>query len=368
MRHESIKSCIGGVLFLLWVLASPAVAYDVIYDYYVSAADSDGIPLMDDAILAGQTYVDGDYTKLGGFGNYGSAVFYANLLTATVSSRAHALGTQTGPSGTSSDIHLSRSDVSIAFRDKLIFTVPAGYYPDGVQVSIGGRATGTVVSDVGAGSRVSCRVSLYSQVFDTGLQEVGITEAGTIQIDEPFLLTVQMVLPGTTLASQREYSYTLYASINSGITWSVAYLTDDGYVTGAGDFDFTDGLKITHLQVTPGVTWTSESGAFPGLPTGISDGTPLLTAPRLLQNHPNPFNPRTTIRFELPAVGHVRLAIYDVAGRLVRVLVEGEIAAGSHEAAWDGRDAAGRAVPSGSYLARLVAGGKVEGVRLSLVR
>jgi hypothetical protein len=89
---------------------------------------------------------------------------------------------------------------------------------------------------------------------------------------------------------------------------------------------------------------------------------------RLYQNHPNPFNPRTTIRFDLPVAGQAQLSIYDLAGRLVRVLVEGEIPAGSHEAVWDGRDAAGRAVPSGSYLARLVAGGKVEGVRLSLVR
>lgn len=57
-----------------------------------------------------------------------------------------------------------------------------------------------------------------------------------------------------------------------------------------------------------------------------------------------------------------------VAARFLKVLVGGEMAAGSHEAVWDGRDASGRSAPSGSYLARLVAGGKVEGVRLSLVR
>jgi hypothetical protein len=83
---------------------------------------------------------------------------------------------------------------------------------------------------------------------------------------------------------------------------------------------------------------------------------------------PNPFNPHTTIRFELPGAGQARLAVYDVAGRLVRLFVDGELAAGGHEVAWDGRDSSGRAMPSGSYLARLVAGGKVEGVRLSLVR
>jgi hypothetical protein len=93
-----------------------------------------------------------------------------------------------------------------------------------------------------------------------------------------------------------------------------------------------------------------------------------LTQLRLWQNEPNPFNPRTTIRFYVPTAGPVHLAVYDVAGRLVRVLVAGERPAGSQEAVWDGRDASGRSAPSGSYLARLEAGGEVEGVRLSLVR
>jgi flagellar hook assembly protein FlgD len=76
----------------------------------------------------------------------------------------------------------------------------------------------------------------------------------------------------------------------------------------------------------------------------------------------------TAIRIVLEDAGRAPSAFYDLAGRLVRVLVEGEIPAGSHEAVWDGRDASGHSAPSGSYLARLVAGGKVEGVRLSLVR
>lgn len=89
---------------------------------------------------------------------------------------------------------------------------------------------------------------------------------------------------------------------------------------------------------------------------------------RLCPNQPNPFNPLTTIRFDLPAAGNVRLAVYDIAGRLVKVLAGGEMAAGSHEAVWDGRDSAGRAMASGSYLARLETGGKVESVRMSLIR
>jgi flagellar hook assembly protein FlgD len=74
------------------------------------------------------------------------------------------------------------------------------------------------------------------------------------------------------------------------------------------------------------------------------------------------------VRFELPAAGHARLAIFDVAGRLVRTLVDADLAAGAAEAQWDGRDAGGTAVGSGTYLARLESGGDAAVSRLVLVR
>ena len=87
-----------------------------------------------------------------------------------------------------------------------------------------------------------------------------------------------------------------------------------------------------------------------------------------LCSYPNPFNPQTTVHFALPVAGPVRLSIYDVAGRLVRTLVEAGMAAGGHEVAWDGRDASGCGVSSGSYFARLSFGGKVETMAMGLVR
>jgi hypothetical protein len=102
--------------------------------------------------------------------------------------------------------------------------------------------------------------------------------------------------------------------------------------------------------------------------TGI-DQPPTLASPVLLHAvHPNPFNPLTAIRFDLARGGSVRLAVYDVAGRLVRTLVAAELAPGCHETSWDGRDAAGRAVGSGNYFARLDAGGTNVTVRMSLIR
>jgi len=71
------------------------------------------------------------------------------------------------------------------------------------------------------------------------------------------------------------------------------------------------------------------------------------------QNAPNPFNSNTTVRFLLPEAGQVRLAVYDLTGDVVRTLIDGHVAAGFHQVAWDGTDAVGRKVASGVYFCRL---------------
>ena len=77
----------------------------------------------------------------------------------------------------------------------------------------------------------------------------------------------------------------------------------------------------------------------------------------LHQNVPNPFNPTTMIAFDLAQAGHVRLEVFDVSGRNVRVLVDKDLpAARNHRVVWDGFDAAGARTSSGVYFYRLVAG------------
>jgi hypothetical protein len=73
----------------------------------------------------------------------------------------------------------------------------------------------------------------------------------------------------------------------------------------------------------------------------------------VLSNYPNPFNPSTTLRFELPKDGCVTLKIYDLSGRLVKVLLSGNQTAGAHTAVWDGTDDAGHKVAAGVYFYRL---------------
>ena len=93
---------------------------------------------------------------------------------------------------------------------------------------------------------------------------------------------------------------------------------------------------------------------------------------RLLPNAPNPFNPSTRLAFALdsaPGPVPVRLEIVDLAGRRVRTVANGAFAAGRrHEVVWDGRDDSGRAAPSGTYFARLEAGGVVTSRPVTLVK
>ncbi len=80
---------------------------------------------------------------------------------------------------------------------------------------------------------------------------------------------------------------------------------------------------------------------------------------RLLAPGPNPFNPSTSLRYELFRNAHVEVAVHDIAGRRLRVLVDGYLEAGSHAVNWDGRDARGHALASGVYLCSL----RAEGLR-----
>lgn len=76
----------------------------------------------------------------------------------------------------------------------------------------------------------------------------------------------------------------------------------------------------------------------------------------LSQNSPNPFNPSTTIRYELPTSSSVSLKVYNAAGRVVDVLVDGRREeAGSHAAIWDGRTSGGARAAAGMYFFRLEA-------------
>lgn len=88
----------------------------------------------------------------------------------------------------------------------------------------------------------------------------------------------------------------------------------------------------------------------------------------LSQNYPNPFNPETTIEYQLPRAGQVKVVIYNVAGKLVRTLIDAQHAAGKFQTHWDGKDELGNQVASGVYLYQLQAGNFQAAQRMILMR
>ncbi len=143
---------------------------------------------------------------------------------------------------------------------------------------------------------------------------------------------------------------------------------------GTPDFDeSTSEYAIMDQQVEPGASYVyivtieefgTELDVLETDPVEIPRPT---TA--LLGNRPNPFNPSTTVSFDLNRSQVVRLHIYDVSGRLVHRLVDGVVlGAGRHDMVWMGRDDEGRAVPSGTYVYVLDVGGYRSARKMMLLK
>ena len=89
---------------------------------------------------------------------------------------------------------------------------------------------------------------------------------------------------------------------------------------------------------------------------------------QVLQNFPNPFNPETKIRFQLPKDMDTRVGVYNLKGQLVRMLIQATIKAGYQEIRWDGRDEQGKRVASGVYYYRIQAGPHDEIRKMVLIK
>jgi len=114
-------------------------------------------------------------------------------------------------------------------------------------------------------------------------------------------------------------------------------------------------VSADHVSVVVGV---DDDGPDPGVPAVFA----------LAQNHPNPFNPRTSIGFDLPSAMRVRLRVHDLRGALVATLVDAQMPAGRHSVPWLGLDRRGRTVASGVYIYRIEAGDQRSERTMMLVR
>lgn len=150
--------------------------------------------------------------------------------------------------------------------------------------------------------------------------------------------------------------------------WNVVYRWLDDEPYGWRDWHLTvnlDGaLKDGPGRIAAtGFTGCLEESEVPGGGSAPRNGI------RLYANAPNPFNPQTTIAFDLTRESHVTLSVFDMAGRVVRTLIDDEShGPGHHEEVWRGRDETGRPCASGTYFYRLETDDSAATKRMVLLR
>ncbi len=106
--------------------------------------------------------------------------------------------------------------------------------------------------------------------------------------------------------------------------------------------------------------------SFMAMVADASTDDPLLT--RLTTIFPNPFNPKTTIAYTVAGTGRVRIAVFDIRGRLVNVLFDGVRSAGRYTVTWSGDDRLGHAVANGQYICMMQSNGSTQTQKMLLIR
>ena len=100
----------------------------------------------------------------------------------------------------------------------------------------------------------------------------------------------------------------------------------------------------------------------------LADKNKLPQVYTLSENYPNPFNPTTTIRYDMPEAAHIRLTIYDQLGRHVRILVDAQQAAGHFQTTWNGLDEGGAPAAAGMYFCQMKTINFTKAIKLALVK
>ncbi len=147
----------------------------------------------------------------------------------------------------------------------------------------------------------------------------------------------------------------------SAVTSSVVSLDADGG-SAVQTYALVFGATLAQLQENVDAANQALDPLSP-----VSDNTPVKLF-KLAQNHPNPFNPVTNIKYSVAQDGYVELSVYDLSGRKVRTLVSESRVAGEHSVTWDGTDSAGNSTPSGMYFYKYVSGGESISRKMTLVK
>ncbi len=176
-----------------------------------------------------------------------------------------------------------------------------------------------------------------------------------------------------TMEHNDQENFDLYFSPDGGANWVVIDLDlDPGYTTYSWPVPEleTDQARIWIYMDNEGTDYddTSDDFAIQDAQASVHVPGELPLAPELHANYPNPFNPVTTLRYDLPERANVELTIFDILGRQVRTLVQVMEEPGYKSVVWDGANDFGQQVSAGVYLYRIQAGDFTQTRKMLLIK
>ena len=263
-----------------------------------------------------------------------------------------------------------------------------------------GTFTGTITVNTDGGNQninVSMTIpdepslSVSPTTLDFGSEELILTldiaNAGTGDLALPVELTsftveatIQGVLCKWTTQSEIENLGFILERKTEGADWSeiASYKTDDGLMGQGTTSSFTDYENLDNI-VQVGTEYeyrladVDYNGAvtFHATRTVTVEHAPLsniIEKFTVLPAYPNPFNPSTTIRYELDSDSYVTITIYDITGQLITTLRNAEQSQGWYSVVWNGTNKRGDHIPAGLYLSRITSDNEIRTTKLMLLK
>nr|MEE4266563.1 FlgD immunoglobulin-like domain containing protein [Candidatus Krumholzibacteria bacterium] len=254
-----------------------------------------------------------------------------------------------------------------------------GRFPEPMEIDAVDVAEMLVTDDgrtvvLGSGGTTATR--FHAQCFDDQGQELWVASAaGTGSAN--YMYAADISPSGLIVAGGSDNP------VPPGSIIFLAGFAPDGEVAWTQSWNRTPGMpdRLADVAVGPDGSFAAVGHSWTGLGNGgdqwviLKFAAPLSAAEDIpapfvpsVKAYPNPFNPMTRIRYTVRESGPVHLAVFDLAGRRVRTLVHRDHVPGQHELVWYGRDDAGQAQVSGTYLLMLETSAGVESSRVALVR
>lgn len=332
------------------------------------------VVFIDDGSTALVSARDGDYVTLIKTSDYS--------VSGTLSVLEGSGGTYDGPGNMALD-PTSRNIYAVDWYDATLFEIDENASTVLRSAEIGGDLWQLVCDPNGVYIYVTDRAADVVHVVDRAT----LTDFTTVPVgDDPWGIDVTM--DGSKLVVACEDDSDVYVIDTSDWSTSVValdagadprdvdILDSEGHAfVAGGDISGTDRMYVVQLSDST-LKSSFEVGGNPNCvavqaqmtsgDVGVDDkqAEPAL----VLVCQPNPFNPKTSIRYFLPERASIELAVYDLSGRRIAVIRDGEVEAGDHSAVWDGLTTDGLPAATGVYFVRLAACGGTRTVKAVLLK